>query len=301
MAVVEACRAAGLAVRTTGRQPQALPDYLPADVLRPETLAPLVEGVDCVVHAAGTAHRYGRAAQAREAFAANARGVENVLTAAARAGARQAVLVSSVSVYGPHQGAAVETDTCRPDSVYGKSKLVGELMARRVAHESGMALTIVRLATVYGEGDPGNIARLMRAIDRRRFVWVGSGDNRKSLIHRDDVGRACLAVIQAPAEGTRTFNVSAPACSMRDVVEGLAQALDRRVPRVGLPARPALAAAGLPARMGAPIFRETLRKWLADDVYSPAAFRETFGWEAAVPLAEGLRREVAWYRGTRDE
>ena len=37
-----------------------------------------------------------------------------------------------------------------------------------------MALTILRLATLYGEGDPGNIKRLIRTIDQGRFIWIGA-------------------------------------------------------------------------------------------------------------------------------
>ena len=38
-----------------------------------------------------------------------------------------------------------------------------------------MALTILRLATLYGEGDRGNVGRLMRTPDRGRFLWIGGG------------------------------------------------------------------------------------------------------------------------------
>ena len=78
-----------------------------------------------------------------------------------------------------------------------------------VAAQHQLGLTILRLATVYGEGDRGNIARLMRTIDAGRFVWVGRGTNRKSLIHRDDAAAAVLAVVSTGASGIRTFNVSA--------------------------------------------------------------------------------------------
>ena len=78
-----------------------------------------------------------------------------------------------------------------------------------IAAQHQLGLTILRLATVYGEGDRGNIARLMRTIDAGRFVWVGHGTNRKSLIHRDDAAAAVLAVVSTGPSGIRTFNVSA--------------------------------------------------------------------------------------------
>ena len=59
-----------------------------------------------------------------------------------------------------------------------------------------MALTILRLATLYGEGDPGNVGRLMRTLDRGRFLWIGDGSNRKSLLYRGDAANACMAVAE---------------------------------------------------------------------------------------------------------
>ena len=64
-----------------------------------------------------------------------------------------------------------------------------------------MALTILRLATLYGEGDPGNVGRLMRKLDRGRFLWIGDGSNRKSLLYKGDAARACMAVAERPASG----------------------------------------------------------------------------------------------------
>jgi nucleoside-diphosphate-sugar epimerase len=288
-------------VRTTGRRPKDLPNYLPADVLRPENLERVLEGIDSVVHAAGAAHRPAEQLHEPEAFAANVRGVENIMAAAARAGVKHVTLISSVSVYGPHHGPASEDTPCRPDSAYGQSKLAGEHLARHVAEGAGFGLAILRLATVYGEGDPGNIGRLMRAIDRGRFIWVGPGANHKSLIDREDVARACLAVVQSPGTGIRTFNVSASPCTMNEVVEGLAAALRREIRNIRLPASLAFAGGRLAtlATFGHPTatgLLEALEKWLSDDVFDGQAFQNSFGYAPEVPLVEGLRRQVAAYR-----
>ena len=72
-----------------------------------------------------------------------------------------------------------------------------------------MALTILRLATLYGEGDPGNVGRLIRTLDRGRFLWIGDGSNRESLLYKGDAARACMAVAERPASGINIYNVSA--------------------------------------------------------------------------------------------
>ena len=56
--------------------------------------------------------------------------------------------------------------------------------AIEIAGESGMALTILRLATLYGKGHPRNVGRLIRTLDRGRFLWIGDGGNRKSLLYK---------------------------------------------------------------------------------------------------------------------
>ena len=103
-----------------------------------------------------------------------------------------------------------------------------------------MALTILRLATLYGEGDPGNVGRLMRTLDRGRFLWIGDGSNRESLWYRGDAARACMAVAERPASGINIYNISAPACTMREIVDGIADALGKHPFPVRVPATLAL-------------------------------------------------------------
>ena len=303
--IVRRARESGLVVRATDRV-EAPPDfpgeYHRADILDPEGLLPAMSGTEGVIHAAGLAHVFGQAKAAVAPFkAVNATGTLNVARMASKAGVKHFVLVSSVAVYGSSGGQDHIDSACRPEGPYAESKWQAEQRAIEVARETGMQLTILRLATLYGEGDPGNIARLMRLIDRGRFVWVGNGSNRKSLIHREDAARACIAAACAPDSGTRIFNVSAPACLVRGLVEGLASLLGRRIPRLRIPAPFAMRLIGTASRLanGRGPFgtaEAALRKWLADDVYDGGLFEEAFEFRARIGLTEGLRREVAWHR-----
>jgi nucleoside-diphosphate-sugar epimerase len=306
-AVASQCQAAGWTVRTTGRAavpPVPLPDYFQADLTSSEASATLLRGVGLVVHAAGVAHQFGKASGNVELFRrGNVEATRTMVQAAARAGVRHFVLISSASVYGDRpQGVYDESAPCRPTGPYAESKVQAEKCAEQIAAQAGMPMTMLRLTTVYGEGDPGNVARLMRVIDRGRFVWIGSGRNKKSLIHRDDVARACVAVLNGTAAGVRAYNIAAPPCAMRDVVEGLAKALGRRMPRIRLPAAPVLMLTKMIAVLGSRRGRlarlhTTVQKWLADDVFDGSAFCRDFDFQPVIDLADGLRREVAWYRG----
>ena len=176
-----------------------------------------------------------------------------------------------------------------------------------------MALTILRLATLYGEGDPGNVGRLMRTLDRGRFLWIGDGSNRKSLLYKGDAARACMAVAERPASGINIYNVSAPACTMREIVDGIADALGKHPFPVRVPASPALL---LSRHLSSVIWghdtnfwrnwvmspdylaglHQTVKKWLAEDVYDTRRFEEAYGFKTKTSLKDGLKREVDWYK-----
>lgn len=307
--IVHQCLTAGVSVRIVDRDKKsAFPDldYFPCDICDANSLVRPMEDVECVVHAAGLAHIFGKSQISSILFRlVNEVGTANVARAAVEAGVRHFILISSVSVYGPFtQGVYDESASCCPQGPYAESKYQAELRAIEIAEHSGMALTILRLATLYGEGDPGNVARLMKSIDRSRFIWIGDGSNSKSLLHREDAARACLATLRVPSIGVNIYNVSAPPCTMHQVVDGIAAELGRRIPSCHIPASLALALSDYPTRFvhGESRFgtwHTTIQKWLANDVYDASKFEHAFGFQTKVNLNEGLHREVMWYREQR--
>jgi nucleoside-diphosphate-sugar epimerase len=275
--------------------------YRKADILRPEELKPVLENATTVIHVAGLAHMFSPDVNSVEKFRQiNEIGTANVAVTAAAVGVGHLILISSVSVYGPYtQGVYDENTPCSPVGPYALSKYNAERRANEIARESGMALTILRLATLYGEGDPGNVGRLIRTLDRGRFLWIGNGSNRKSLLYRGDAARACMAVAERPASGINIYNVSAPACTMLEIVDGIADALGKHPFPVRVPASLALLLSRLLSRI--PNCRmagldQTVKKWLAEDVYDTRRFKEAFGFQTKTSLEDGLKREVDSYR-----
>ena len=117
----------------------------------------------------------------REYFDTNLPGARHVCAYADQIGCRNILFTSSIAVYGEITGPTDEGVRTYPDTGYGISKLCAELI-----HESwqrsdpGRRLVIVRPGVVYGPGDPGNILRLIRAVQKGIFVMPGDGSVRKS-------------------------------------------------------------------------------------------------------------------------
>jgi nucleoside-diphosphate-sugar epimerase len=216
------------------------------------------------------------------------------MEAARTSGVSHIVVVSSVSVYGNYRGDSCDEKVpCQPRSPYAISKWKGELRALECAAKGGLAATILRFATIYGEGDRGNVAKLIIALHRGRFVWPGSGLNRKSLIHKEDAARACLRVLERPVSSNDIYNVSAPPVSMREIVSAISEPLGHPIPRIGLPLALFRFGGAIARAIGDPgQFEQRLHKFIHDDVYDSSRFESTFDYATEVALIDGIRREV---------
>jgi nucleoside-diphosphate-sugar epimerase len=255
-------------------------------------------GIDAIVHLAGLAHRFGRTSD-DEFRRVNIDGVENIAELGARLGAKHFLLFSSTLVYGRprNTGPITETEQCDPIDPYGMSKLEGETAACRVCESAGIALTIFRPAPIMGEGSKGNFSRLIAAIDRRRFIWVGKGTNLKSVVYVGDVARAAAEVLATGGRGTQTFNITADPVRMSEIVDAIADKLGRKVPPVHLPASAVRIAASAASVAGGKFkrMRAMLDTWLGDDVYANNRLRGAYGYTPSTPLDEAVGREVEYY------
>jgi UDP-glucose 4-epimerase len=301
--VVRHLSAAGFHVRATGRRKiysDASIEYYQADILNPAQLANAMKGSHTIIHAAGLAHTFSADEPADRLQQVNVTGSANVMRAAADLGAQHFILISSVSVYGPFtDGICKEDDPCRPVGPYAESRYNSEQKVLELAKSSGMAISILRLSTLYGEGDPGNINHLISWIDKGCFIWLGRGLNRKSLLYKGDAARACLMVASHPAPGINIFNVSAPPYTMREIVGGLAAALGKKPLPGMIPASLALRATSLLKKRSSQRLNQlhsTVLKWLAEDAYDTHLFEDKYNFRIETHLTEGLKRQVDWYR-----
>lgn len=262
-AIVDECRNRGIEVR-----PVALRG------LDATELPSAFEGANAIIHAAGLAHGGGRFSPA-EYRAVNVDLTRAVAEGVGIARVPRLVLVSSVSVYG---GA----------SPYATSKLEGERVATAAAQRHGTQLFVLRPVTIIGEGDPGNVLRLIRAIARRRFIWLGSGANRKTLIHRDDAARACVLAATADRLPPDVYDIAGDSPRMREILWLITRRLGRSPLRIPIPD-------ALLRR--APL--AVLRKFATDEVYDGARFARHAGFVPAIPWERALEREIDWYLTAR--
>jgi nucleoside-diphosphate-sugar epimerase len=270
------------------------------DVLLPETLDAVMEGVKAVYHLAGMLG--GMPVAKREYWDLHVEGTRNVLTAADRAGVGRFVHVSSPGVLGPiADPPAGEDRPHAPSNVYERTKSEGEKLALTYAAQVGLSLVVARPEFVYGPGDT-HVLGLYRTIQRGLFFYIGSGENLVHPTYVDDAIQGIILCGQHGAAGGVYHIAGERPVSLQELATTIARELGVGPPRVHVPKALAIAGAsalGPVARvLGAqlPLSREGVRFFSETRAFSTARAEAELGYRAQVSLEEGVHHTVAWYR-----
>lgn len=307
-AIVSALHRAGHRVRTLslgGPPARGFPagvEVLPGDVTDPAAVEAGVRGVEGVVHLAGLAHRTeaGTALDA-EYERVNVGGTAVVADMAVRAHVQRVVLFSTIAVYGPTGSSSVDERAApKPDTAYARSKLAAEELLLGARRTDGKPLgTVLRMAAVYGGSVTGNYLRLVRSLARHRFVPVGHGGNRRTLVYEDDAAAAAALALGSPDAAGQVYNVSDGAFhTLRDINHAICSALGRRPPRVSVPLGPALRAVRALESLGRvlaltpPLSTTSLLKYSEDVAVEGRRIQRELGFQPRFDLWSGWQVAV---------
>lgn len=270
----------------------------PADLRDRDAVVEACRGMDAVVHAGALSSPWGPRA---EFHAVNVGGTEAVLEGCRRHGVRRLVHVSSPSVVFDGRDHVELTETApyprRFASVYSLTKKLAE---DRVNAAPEVPSVILRPKAMFGPGDRALLPRLVQAARAGRLPQVGDGSNRVDLTYVDDVVRAILLALEAPAAAGRTYHVTGGEHvplwpTIRNVLERVG--IRARLRPVPLPV--VLAAAALMEARAAVTGREpTLTRYSAailgrTQTYDIAAARRDLGYAPRVSVAEGIERTLS--------
>jgi nucleoside-diphosphate-sugar epimerase len=284
--VVPALVAAGHEVRIALRRPLAAPP--PESVLvgeiGPETeWGRALEAVEAVVHLAARVHVMRDHAGGEAEFArTNADGTLRLARAAAEAGSRRFVFVSTIKVNGEatHGRPFRADDVPAPCDAYGRSKLAAEIGLRDVG---GLDVVIVRPPLVHGPGAKGNLGRFCRLARAGLPVPLAAIENRRDLIGVENLADLIERCLWHPAAAGQVFLAAdGEPLSTPQIYRVIAAALGRPARMVRMPV-PLMRAAARVVGFGAEIDR--LTQSLEVDI---GKTRALLGWEPPRTTVEGL-------------
>lgn len=178
-----------------------------------------------------------------EYYETNLLGAENVCAWAEQVGCNEIIFTSSISPYGASEQQKDERSLPVPLTAYGGSKLVAEKIHQTwlAADRTQRHLVIVRPGVVFGPGEGGNVSRLVKAVLKRYFFYMGNRDTRKAGTYVKELCAAMCWVLQRQkAQGLHfsLFNMSMnPGPSIQEYVQAICTVagVQRRVPGIPYP------------------------------------------------------------------
>jgi nucleoside-diphosphate-sugar epimerase len=286
----------GWSVRAAVRQRTDLPstvEQCPVGDISAEPRWPL-EGIEAVVHLAGIAHQLGGQNAESVYHAVNCQATERLASAAARAGVRRFVFMSSIKVNGertPIDRPFRPEDRPDPQDRYARSKWAAEQALAQLARDTGMEVVVLRPPLVYGPGVRANFLRFVRLVERGLPLPFGAIHNRRSMVYVGNlVDLIGQAVTSAGAAGQTLMVSDGEDLSTPRLAMEIGRALSRQVKLLPVPVallKLGGALTGLRVEIG------RLVDSLAVDI---AETRARLAWTPAVSTREGIERTVDWYR-----
>jgi UDP-glucose 4-epimerase len=214
----------------------------------------------------------------------NATATLRLLGASRELGVPRFVYVSSSEVYGTAKWAPMTEDhPTFPCTVYGASKLAGECYARAYHRTYGYETVVVRPFNTYGprshhEGDSGEVIPkfMLRSLAGRPMVVFGDGLQTRDFTYVSDTARGIIAAGEHPEAVGQTINLGSGSEMSINELAGLVAAATGGSRDVQYDA----------ARPG------DVHRLFADK----SRARRLLDYAPRVPLADGLRHLLDWYR-----
>lgn len=242
-----------------------------ADIRDRAAMQAQISGAERVFHLAALADIVPSIQQPDAYYDTNVTGTFNVLQAARACGVKRLAYAASSSCYGiPDNYPTKEDAEIRPEYPYALTKYLGEQLVMHWGQVYGLPVVSLRFFNVYGprartSGTYGAVfgVFLAQLLADKPLTVVGDGNQTRDFTFVGDVADAVVAAAESSADG-EVFNVGTGASvSVNRLVE-LLGAKDK----VHIPKRP-----GEPDCTCADVSR----------------IRERIGWQASVPIEDGVR------------
>lgn len=243
-----------------------------ADVLEHDRLVTAFAGCDAVVHLAAITSSAGRS---RESFKVNVAGSHSVAAAARTAGVRTFIYLASQAA---NEGA------------YATTKRKAEAAIRA----AGVEPVVLRPSLVYGPGDRGLFARIVKFVRVLPVVpLIGDGLYPMRPIHVEDVAAAIIGAVEHGETGVSYDLSGGSEILFRDLLVAIGEAIGRPPRLLRVPRAPVFAASVLATRVwaGFPVSPDMIRGLTNPVVLDGSAAEQALGFRAR-PIEEGLREAL---------
>jgi len=270
--------------KVLSRKSQQDYDTVVCDLMYQDLPSGALNNVDTIFHLAGLSHDMRDASKNYQAYyKLNVEATVKLANHAVKSGVKKFVFISSVKAGGfpSVNQCADECHKGEPDGVYGSTKREAELQLLKIGKDSGMHVSIIRPSLVYGPDMKGNLKSMLLGIRKGWFPPLPETNNRRSMIHVDDLVRAILLVAKDKrANGEIFIATDGIPHSSREIYNTMCDVMGKSIPKWSVPKIMFDIASLLN-----PSIKYKLNKLLGDECYSSAKL-EMLGFKAKKSLKD---------------
>lgn len=269
---------------------------VPFDLTHAKVL-PALEDVQVIIHTAARVHVMNeRAGDALAEFRkVNVEGTVKLAECAAASGVRRFIFISSIKVNGESTlpGKPFRADDHpNPQDPYGVSKFEAEEALKRLGHDTGMEVVIIRPPLVYGPGVKANFLNMLSWLNRGIPLPLGSIRNQRSLVAIGNLVSLIVTCIDHPRAANQTFLASdGEDLSTTQLLRRLSKALGKPARLLPLPERLLILAAWI---LGKKAVAQRVCGSLQVDI---SKNRELLGWAPPINMDKAMWQTADHYLG----
>lgn len=271
------------------------------DIRDPAAVERAVHGIDVVYNVAGLFRQEN--VSRRQMWETHVQGPRNLIETAAGAGVKRYVHCSTVGVHGDiKHPPANEEAPYGPGDKYQETKTEGEQLVLGHMHKRTLPIVIFRPTGVYGPGDM-RFLKLVRAINKRLYLMVGSGNVKFHAIYISDLVdgiHRCGTREEAP--GNVYILAGEEPITLNNLFTMIAKALRVNPIRVRLPFAPLYFAGYLcelvfkPLRINPPLYRRRVKFYKNTRWFDISKAKRELGYQPVTDMHTGIETTVEWYR-----
>jgi nucleoside-diphosphate-sugar epimerase len=274
-----------------------------------EPLRKILERFDIVIHCA--AQMDFAPSNVPALYATNVDGTANLAKAAAAAGVKQFIYISSSETVAPTLGEELADEKSEPNAVfeYGRTKIIAEQEVGYACQNSMMNYTIIRPTGILGAGDVATAHQFFWAVNFGLFFFVpGSSTSppgRVCYTHISDIVKGITLTIGNPQAYGETFFLTSNPMSFEALIRRSCTELNRIQPFMYLPFGLTRTIIAITAPLWKLVFKQTflfqpimIDQMQHNRTYSNQKAQRILGWSPQYSMEDAVSDMIRVQRNT---
>ena len=239
----------------------------------------LPEKISTIIHLAGITGVDFCQSNPKKAFATNIQGTKQILDLARKKDSN-VIFLSTSHVFGKPKNNTIKEDYEKnPSSVYGITKLAGEILCKSYSNSYGLNIGIPRLFSIYGPHAPIHSVSysIIQQILTKKNIRLGNIKSERDFLYVKDAINAIL-IIMKKNKKFNDYNIGAgKGYSITEICDLVKKILKKD-------------------NVSIKTVRTKIRKNDFSSIISNSSKIKKLGWEPKISIKKGLRFTVDWHK-----